>query len=88
MEAESVEESKQEQEADHTENDHYQDGVHLHVHLLPWKQCCSGQEAERHLRSIEYGRWGHCRYAWLDGGQVGHFQDDGKWLSARQFSDI
>lgn len=60
MEAEGVEEGKQEQEADNTKNDDNQDGVHLHVHLLPREQCGVGQEAEGCLGSIDTARRGHC----------------------------
>lgn len=44
MEAEGIEESQQEQEADHTKNHNNQDGVHLHVQLLPRKQSGGGHE--------------------------------------------
>lgn len=60
MEAEGVEEGKQEQEADNTKNDDNQDGVHLHVHLLPREQCGSGQEAEGYWGSIGTGWRSHC----------------------------
>lgn len=60
MEAEGVEEGKQEQEADDAKNDDNQDGVHLHVHFLPREQCGGGQKAEGRLGGIETGRSSHC----------------------------
>lgn len=61
MEAEGVEEGKEEQEADNTKNDDNQDSVHLHVHLLPWEQCGGGQETE--------GRWGSIETGWMSHGR-------------------
>lgn len=53
MEAEGVEKGEQEQEADHTENHHNQDGVHFHVQLLLWLKCGGGQEADSCWTSIK-----------------------------------
>lgn len=76
MEAEGVEEGQQEQEAHDTENDHNQDGVHLHVHLLPREQRGGAEEAG--------GRRGRVEIGWRrpHGGQGGDFRHDGKpqWL--------
>lgn len=76
VEAEGVEEGKQEQQADNAKNDDDQDAVHLHVHLLPWEQCGGGQEAGGRLGSIEPGWRSHC--GWLHGGQEGDFWHAGR----------
>lgn len=39
METEGVEEGEKEQQTDDTKDDDNQDGVHLHVHLLPREHC-------------------------------------------------
>ena len=39
VETEGVEEGEKEQQTDDTKDDDNQDGVHLHVHLLPREQC-------------------------------------------------
>lgn len=73
MEAEGVEEGDQEQKADNTKNDDYQDGVDLHVHLLPWEQGGGGQEARGLQSSTETGQ------RRLYGGHVVNFRHDGKF---------
>ena len=76
VETEGVEEGEQEQEAHNAENDHNQDGVHLHVHLLPWEQRGGAEEAG--------GRRGRVETGWRrpHGGQGGDSRHDGKprWL--------
>lgn len=57
MEAEGVEEGEQQQQAHHAENDHDQDAVHLHVHLLPREQ--RGLEAGGCGGAVEPGRRRH-----------------------------
>lgn len=79
MEAEGIEEGQQEKKADHTKNNDNQDGVHLHVQLLPWEQCGGGQEGR--WSSIETGLRSHCGKVWLHRHQVGNFWHDGRMCS-------
>lgn len=75
MEAEGIEESQQEKEADHTKNNNNQDGVHLHVQHLPWNQCGGGHEG---CSSRTESRLSHCGQLRLHRHQMGNFWHDGR----------
>lgn len=78
MKAEGVEEGQQEKEADHAKNNDDQDGVHLHVQLLPWEQRSGGQEGCRGY--AETGLRSHCG---LHGRQAGDLWHDQKMCALR-----